>query len=160
MISYEHLHEVEHVELLSPARRPVSELLPAFEGLGFTIHDDVVTLDRTGKIPPWQSSTIVAVHVQCDGEDVYGFDEGEWNVIQLRYLFASLPYELSEKFVDVAFNVSKNLFTPVVYKGAEIDAEGLRARFAQVRADLLARTREDAGSEALAILIHSTYPRR
>jgi hypothetical protein len=38
-------------------------------------------------------------------------------------------------------------------------AESLRREFDKIRDDLLAQIEEDAGTEQLAILIHSTYPR-
>jgi hypothetical protein len=160
MTMNESLHEVEYVELRMPSLRPVSELLDEFEDLGFTLHDDVVSLDRTDRTPPWQHSSIVEVEVRCDGEEVFGFDEGAWDVVRLKYLFATLPFELADTFIDAVFELSKRLSTPLIYRGNEIDANGLKARFAQVRSEVLASTGEDAGSEGLAILIQSMYRQR
>ena len=158
-MDYEYLHEVEIAELRSVAKRPVSELLPAFRSLGFTLHDDVVSLDRGGKIPPWQHTSIVEVEVQCEGEEVLGFEEGEWDVLHLKYLFATLPFELAETFIDVVFQLAGKLETSVTYRGVEVDASELKERLIRTCDELLSETGEDAGSEALAILIHSTYPR-
>lgn len=159
-MNYEYLHEVEHVELPTPIKRPVAELLSVFKSLGFAIHDDVASLDRNEKIPPWQHSSIVEVKVQRDGEEVFGFEEGEWDELRCEYLFAYLPYELTERFVEVVFALSRLLSTPVKYRGACVDEHELKDRFTQIRADLLSETGVDAGSEWLAILIHGTYPRR
>ncbi|PQO30430.1 hypothetical protein DTL21_24050 [Bremerella cremea] len=158
-MDYEYLHEIECVELRSVAKRPVTELLPEFRSLGFTLHDDVVSLDRKGKIPPWQHTSIVEVEVQCEGDEVFGFEEGEWDVLQLKYLFATLPFELADRFIDVVFQLAGKLEASVTYRGVEVDASGLKERFAFICDELLSETGEDAGSEGLAILIHSTYPR-
>lgn len=160
MTSYEYLHEVEEVELQANPARPVHELLPMFRSLGFTLHDDVVSLDRRGRVPPWQCDSIVEVEVRSGGEEVYGFEDGEWDAIRLRYLFATLPADLIDRFIDVVFAVSHALSLPVHYRGAEVDEASLRRLFAEVQADLAAETGEEPGSQSLAILIHSTYPRR
>lgn len=159
-MTYEYLHELEQVEITTPNRRPLAELLPLFLQLGFTLHDDVVSLDRKGKIPPWQHSSIVEVETRCNGEEVFGFKEGVWDSILLRYLFATLPYELTDTFVDVTYAVSRKLSLPVKLRGVEIDEVMLRECFSKIREDLTSETGMDAGSEELAIWIHSTYPRR
>ncbi len=160
IMSYEYLHEVEKVELCSQVARPTAELPLIFRKLGFTLHDDVVSFDRHGKIPPWQHSSIVEVEVSHNGEEVFGFDEGEWDSIRLKYLFATLPYELADKFVKVAFSVSKELVLPLRHAGMIVDEMTLQRHFAEIGKELLDQTGEEAGSEGLAILIHSTYPRR
>ena len=114
MTDYDYLHEIEHVELRSAFRRPLSELLPLFKELGFTLHYDVLTLDREGTIPPWESSSIVSVETRCTGKDVSDFDDGEWDTIRLSYLFATLPFYLTSIFVDIAFTVAKRLFLPIL----------------------------------------------
>ncbi len=159
-MSYEYLHEVERVELCSQVARPTAELPLIFRKLGFTFHDDVVSFDRHGKMPPLQHSSIVEVEVLRNGEEVFGFDDGEWDAIRLKYLFATLPYELVDTFVKVAFSVSKELVLPLRYSGTIVDEMTLQRHFAEIRKDLLGQTGEDAGSERLAILIHSSYPRR
>lgn len=159
-MEYDYLHEVEQVELRSPNSRSLSELPTTFKQLGFTIHDDVLCLDRIGKVPPWQHCSIAEVEVQRNGEEVFGFDEGDWDLIRLKYFFATVPYELAERFIAAALAISRNLLLPVRYDSSEVDEAFLRQQFAKVRADLLAETGEDAGSEGLAILIQSRYPRR
>ena len=81
-------------------------------------------------------------------------------MILLKYLYATLPHELTGRFVDVVFAVSRSLALPVSFKGAEISEARLRELFEQAQTEVLTETGEDAGSEGLAILIHKTYPRR
>src|SRR4051794_279088 len=116
-MEYENLHEFETVELRSATMRATSELLPVFERLGFTLHDDVVSLDRKGVIPPWQHPSIVEVEILGGNQEVFGFDDGKWDVIRLKYLFASLPFELVDQFIEVVFRLSRELSIPVNSRG-------------------------------------------
>lgn len=159
-MDFRYLHEVELVEFLSDHPRPLSELVPIFTALGFTVHDDVVSLDRSGRIPPWQHSSLVEVEVLRDGEELFGFEEGEWDTIQLKYLFASLPFEKSVEFLNTVEAIAKALAIVPRYRGSETDVSTLSNEFERIRDELLTETGEDPGSEGLAILIHSTYPRR
>ena len=159
-MNYDYLHEVESVELHSPIRRPLSELPRLFRPLGFVVHDDVLSLDRDDKVPPWQHSSTVEIEVQRDSKEVFGFRAGEWDVVCFRYLFATLPYELTDRFIEVAVAASARLSLPMISNGRPVDEDALRQWFAQIREELLTETGEEPGSEGLAILIHSTYPRR
>ena len=73
-MDYDKLHEVEVVTLRSESPRPLSELLPIFTSQGFTLHDDVVSLDRGDQVPPWQHAAVVEVECQLQGQEVFGFD--------------------------------------------------------------------------------------
>jgi len=156
---YDYLHEAEVVELQSETPRPLSELLQLFTSLGFTIHDDVVSQDRKDTVLPWQHSSVVEVETQLRGEEVFGFDNGEWDVILLRYLFASLPFENVDKFIENAVKIRNRLGLQLIFRGKPIESESLRCEFGKIRDGLLAETGSVAGSEELAILIDSTYPR-
>lgn len=160
MTNYTHLYEVEQVEICLKVPRPIAELAPIFLKLGFTFHDDIVSLDRHERIPPWQHSSVVEIELLFRGDEVYGFDEGEWDTMRIKYLFASLPFELSDKFLEIAFLIGNELSLPLTQAGAAIDQMWLRQRFNWIRQELLDKTGEEPGSEGLAILIHSTYPRR
>lgn len=159
-MDYSYLHEIECVELRSVTPRRAVELIPVFKQCGFTFHDDVVSLDRKGRVPPWQHPSIVEVEVQRSGEEVFGFEEEEWDTIQLKYLFASLPFELVDEFVESVMAVSNQLGITPTRHGKEVSADGLRLAFAELREELIREAGDDAGSEGLAIFIHSTYPRR
>jgi hypothetical protein len=79
----------------------LGELIRFFRSQGFALHDDVVSLDRKGKVPPWQHSSIVEVQTEFCGEEVFGLDEdGLWDCLSLKFLVASLPFELVERFVQ------------------------------------------------------------
>lgn len=158
-MNFKHLHEVEFVEMHSNTKRPVSELLPIFRSLGFSLHDDVVSLDRKGRIPPWQARSIIDVEVLCGKEEVFGFGEGEWDDLRFSYLFASLPFELAERFIEIVFQLSDKLEMSVTYHGGEVIASELKSEFSLRKDELFSETGEEPGSEALAILIQSTYPR-
>jgi hypothetical protein len=159
-MDYAHLHEIEVVKFRSPSPRPVAELLAVFASQGFTLHEDVVSLDRTGKFPPWQHPSVVEVEVLHEGEEVFGFEEGLWDTIELKYLVASLPFENTNRFLDVVATTSRSLGIPPEFKGEETTLDTIRSEFTRIRDELRAETGEDAGSERLAILIQSTYPRR
>jgi hypothetical protein len=159
-MAYEYLHEVEVVTLRSETPRPLSELLPVFTSQGFTLHDDVVSLDRGDTVPRWQHPSVVEVECQREDEEVFGFDEGEWDAVLLKYLFASLPFDNVDQFINVVVETSKRLGIRPEFQGQPVDGESLKREFNTIRDQLLSETGEDAGSEQLAILIHSTYPRR
>ena len=159
-MDYEKLHEVEVVTLRSESPRPLSELLPIFTSQGFTLHDDVVSLDRGDQVPPWQHAAVVEVECQLEGQEVFGFDEGEWDAVLLKYLFASLPYQCVDQFIDVVDAISKRLGLQPEFHGRLVDRESLKEEFDRIRNELILETGEEAGSEQLAILIQSTYPRR
>ena len=158
-MDFKYLHEVEFVEIHSITKRPVSRLLPIFRGLGFILHDDVVSLDRKERIPPWQHTSIIEVEVLCDKEEVFGFREGDWDALYLEYHFATLPFELAERFIEIVFQLSVKLETTVMYQGVNVIASELKRQFSLIHDELYSETGEEPGSEGLAILIQSTYPR-
>ncbi len=159
-MDYAYLHEVEIVAFQSPTSRPLAELLTVFLGQGFTLHDDIVSLDRKDRSPPWQHCSLVEVEVRHGGVEVFGFDEGSWDLIELKYLFASLPYDNVKRFLEVVATTSGLLGIPPEFKGEKTTLDSLASEFSRIRDELRANTGEDAGSEGLAILIQSTYPRR
>ena len=159
-MDFGYLHEVEVVELRAEKPRPLAELLPIFLSRGFTLHDDILSLNREGDVPPWQHTSIIEVEIQRSGKEVFGFDEGEWDCIQLRYLFASLPYDLVRPFIESVFSISQELRICPLFRHEAVNAIDLATKFDELREELTGETGEDAGSEALAIFIQGTYPRR
>ncbi len=160
LMDYSYLHEVELVELVAATPRSVVALVPVLKSCGFTFHDDVVSLDRNGRIPPWQHSSVVEVEIQRDGKEVFGFERGQWDSIQLKYLFASLPFDLVDEFLKAVIAVADQLGITPTRHGRNVTADDLKKAFSEVREELIRETGDDAGSEGLAIFIHSTYPRR
>ena len=70
--------------------------------------------------------------------------------------------EIHSVFTGIAGSHIRSLnshgMTPI--KNKEVTADDLRQGFAAVREELIRETGDDAGSEGLAIFIHSTYPGR
>ena len=153
-------HEEECIEFRAEIARPVRELRSLFKRLGFTFHDDVVSLDREGSIPPWQHTSIVEVEIQREGKELVGLNEGTWDTVQLKYLFATLPFELTDLFIATVEQVSAELRIAPRFNGIQTTISDLKQRFKQINSELLENTGETAGSESLAILIQSSYPRR
>lgn len=158
-MDYSYLHEVERVRLSSSAPRPLAELPAVFASQGFKLHDDVLSLDRGGNIPPWQHPSIVEVAVFHEDEEVFGFDEGVWDAIELTYLFASLPFENVERFLAVVAATCEQLSLCPEFRGKATTLGSLRVEFDKIKDEVQSQTGEMPGSEGLAILIHSTYPR-
>ncbi|WP_182868452.1 hypothetical protein [Stieleria mannarensis] len=158
-MTFEYLHEQEVVAFRSSTRRPLAELLPTFTSQGFALHDDTVSLDRSDNVPPWQHPSIVEVECQLDGDEVFGFDEGEWDTLLMKYLFASVPFEFVDQFVDVVITTGRLLGIEPKFHGNPVSGESLKEKFERIREQLLSETGELAGSEQLAIIIQSTYPR-
>jgi hypothetical protein len=159
MSRFDYLHEVETVTIQAEEPQSIAALLPLFKRLGFSLHDDVLSLDRSDRNPPWQHSSIVEVELLHNGEEVFDVED-YWDTMHIKYLFASLPYELAEKFVEVAFSISKSLSLPLIHRGEVVTSILLRQRFMSYKEEILAETGDEPGSESLAILIQSTYPRR
>ena len=88
-MEFEYLHEVVCVELQSTVSRPLFELSQVFENLEFTLHDDVVIFDRNGNIPLWQRTSVISVEITLEGEEVFGFEEGEWDTIRAQVFVLS-----------------------------------------------------------------------
>src|SRR5262249_6750946 len=102
----------------------------------------------------------VEVEVRYHNEEVFGFGDGEWDELRLKYLFASLPFEASEQFIRSVAITSEHLRIASEFRGQITDALRLRKDFEEIRADLVSAIGDEPGSESLAILIQSTYPRR
>lgn len=158
MIDLERLHEVVSVTLEPAELRQSSELASCLSSLGFSNHGDLFSLDRRDSVPPWQHASIVEVYVYRSGEVVY--DEKGWDKIRLDYLFAFLPVELSDVFIDVAFAVSDVLGVPVLYRKEVVERDELASALKRFSDELMEDWYETPGSEELAILIAGTYPRR
>ena len=151
------LHEEVVVVLCSDRLLRIHDARESMVALGFKRHDDVWSLDRTGLVPTWQHGSIVELDFLNDGTEVYANES--WDAIQCRYLFASLPLNCIPFFVDVVFALSDKLLLSVSLGGRTARREDLLKHFEQCAGDLQSEFGEVPGSESLAILIQSTYPR-
>lgn len=155
---YSRLHEVECVEYSATVPVRMGVLHNALSSLRFCLHEDVYSLDRKGRIPPWQHPSIAEVHVYLGDKDVYGV-AGEWNRVELRYLFPVLPVECWRGFRTAAIELSHRLDIPMVHNGLVVDGDGLDDCFRLWCNELQRVYGETPGSESLAIYIQGTYPR-
>lgn len=160
MIDYSYFHELETIELNARSIRSISDLLPIFKSLKFTLYEDVVYLDRKKPFPLWQSSSIVSVDVLLGGKQVYGFRKGKWDSIHLHYLLATLPFELADCFIDVAFKIASQLQIEPIYRGNVVTENDVRLAFSSAREELIRETYCEPGSEWLRAMIAESYPRR
>src|SRR5262249_15015399 len=126
---------------------------------GFTLHDDVLSFDRTDHVPPWQHSSIAEVEFRYRGDEVFGFKTGFWDLVTLQYLFASLPIEFATTFAEIVEKVALKLDLSAEYRGATADKLMLQNAFQEHYEEVLSETGDEPGSESLAIFIQSTYPR-
>jgi len=159
MSEFAYLHKLEIVTFQSPREVQLSDALPVFRSQGFTLHDDVLSLDRRGRIPPWQHLSIVEVEFQHNQEEVFGFEGGIWDSVSLKYLFASLPFELTDTFVKVVERTEQGLGIMPRYAGEAVKTADLKRAFDKHREELLHETAAEPGSESLAVFIQGTYPR-
>jgi len=159
MSKFDYLHEVEVASFTARSPRPLIELLGFFKSQGFTLHDDVVSLDRKGKLPPWQHSSIVEVQTELQGEEVFGFEEGSWDCLKLKYLFASLPFELVDRFIRVVENTRDFLSISPEFLGKLVSGADLKLEFEHFKKEVVSEIGDEPGSESLAIFIQTTYPR-
>lgn len=159
MKDYDYLHEIEVVTFQLSSPRPVRELLRLFTSQGFDLHDDVFSLDRKDRVLPWQHSSIAEVAIECGGREVFEFQDGVWDCLKLKYLFATLPFECVESFVQVVVAASRALGIIPEFRGRPTNTIELRNEFERMKAELIAEVGDEPGSESVAIFIRTTYPR-
>lgn len=159
-MEFDYLHEVEDVVLTSYAKRPCAALWNLFSEQGFTLYEDVFSLDRPRKpkLPLWQSEAFVDVDIFSDENPIYEPDE-EWNKVVLKYLLATQPRSGIAIFSKHASEISARLDIPMTFKGKVVTSEELEKQLNNFADELTAQVGEP-GSEDVAIVIQSTYPRR
>lgn len=156
---YDWLHEVEKVDIAAGQFQELSALLGLFLDLGFTLHDDVVSFDRVDFVHPWQHTSIVEVMVLHNGEEVFGFDDGIWNAMTLKYLTPNLPQDCVRVFSNKVIAVASALETHALYRGRPISEQVLFQELTDCCNDIRTHSSLEVGSEELAKLIRCTYPR-
>ena len=156
---FDRLHEAETVTLTSHEDRPIAALQLILLSLGFILHEDVFSMDRVDKCPPWQSTLIIQVELLLNGIEVFDLD-GNWNELRLRYLFASVPSDLIDRFCDTVMELARRLQLTPHLNGHPITRKELDDHFRKCLEELESEFGETPGSESVAILIQSTYPRK
>lgn len=158
-MNFDDLHEVEEVILQAGSYRACKTLWPLLLELGYTLRDDIFSINRAKKPPTpiWQTKTLVSVYIHFDDSEVYSLED-RWNSISLKYLLATQPRTGISMFTKHAADLAGRLSIPLVYKGNEVTQDRLNALFEAI-ADEVTEQIAEPGSEDLAIVIESTYPR-
>ena len=158
-MKYDYLHEYEDVFFRPASPSPCAKLWTLLKSAKCTLNDESFTFDRESrpKLPEWQSETIFSVHIYSDGTEVFDANE-EWDLLKCRYLLATQPARYIVVFVDKIEAFSRALGLPIIYKGDEVTIESLKSTLMKI-ADQLTIDIAEPGSEDLAIVIESTYPR-
>ena len=157
-MNYDYLHETETVRFEADQPRSCRDLARILRRLGFTRHEDVFSLDRKGRIEPWEFSSWADVDMLLNGEETFNLG-GQWDTVNLVYLLATLPREGISTFVTAATQVSESLGLPMKYKDQVVGAKELEEAL-NACADELEREVGEPGSQTVNIFIQSTYPRR
>ena len=159
-MQYDYLHEYEDVFFRPVTPQPCSKLWAFLKSLKCTLNDESFSFDRDtkSKLPGWQSETIFAVHVYSNGKEVFDADE-EWDLLKCRYLLATQPSEYIDVFVYKIDALSSKLDLLPIYKDSEVNTHSLKVCLIEI-ANRLSIDIAEPGSEDLAIVIESTYPRK
>jgi len=157
LMNYDFLHEAEEVYLVSESPRQCSIIHSIPEQLGYTLHENVYSLERPEPIPPWQSESFVLVDILSGASEVYQPWE-TWDTIKLVCLLATLPGDAITRFVASVSHVSCLLEIPMTHAGKVVTALKLEQALVDC-ADELRRNVGEPGTESVAIYIESTYPR-
>jgi hypothetical protein len=155
--TYDYLHEAEDVWLVSPAVRWCAELWPVFKDVGFALDDDVFVLDRTGKIPLWQTRSIASAYILRGDREVYD-EHGQWDRLKLRHLLATLPADTLSIFVEAATGVADRLRLPMLFRNEQVTKDLLYRNLEKCVSELRQQVGEP-GSKEVAAAIELTYPR-
>ena len=158
MNKYEYLHEVEDVWIVSEISKSCAELWSLLEDLGISLDEDVFTIDRFGKLPLWQSRSVVVVRVLEGEQEVYEKD-ARWNRLNMRYLLATLPANAVNFFVEKVAAVADKIGLPMLYRDRIVSKVDLRKEL-ELCIEELRSIIGEPGSKEVAAAIERTYPRR
>jgi len=159
-------HEKESVILRGTVRRSRGDLARYLRGLGFQAIDDFYTYPRPGRLPKWQSLDLLSVDVLIQGKAVYETEDDvadgvatEWDSLRCDYLLATLPRECIVRAVALVGEICGSWQLELTYAESAVDSSELLARWNEIASNLASKY-APPGSEELAILIASSYPRR
>jgi hypothetical protein len=159
------IHESETVLLRANQSWPRAELHGLLTRRGYLSIDDFYSLDRRGKIPPWQSVSVVAIDVLRQTEPVYESEEDvlegkstTWDELKAEFLLATLPEELIETFCAEIEALAAAFSLQPICAGIECLPAQLATTLKKHAAEL-AHHHAPCGSKELAILIQESYGR-
>jgi hypothetical protein len=156
-------HESETIILRGRRCWPRNELHAFLVELGFKAEDDFYHIQRKGKLPVWQSSTMLSLDVQLNGGAIYATEEdvaegtaGNWDTLVGKYLMATVPAECIAPVVQIIFRICERFDLQAMYHGRQHSESELIQALTTV-ADELTASLDKPGSETLAILIEQSY---
>lgn len=103
-------------------------------------------------------TSLVAVYIFNDEVEVYE-PEVQWNKLVLKYLLATQPRAGILLFSTHVTEISKRLNIPMTFRGKLVTHEELERSLNSIADELTAEIGEP-GSQDVAIVIESTYPRK
>ena len=126
-------HESEVIEFRSPVSKPCSELWKSLKDTGFNLAEDVWFLQRDEPVENWQSVSYGSVSVFFQNEELFLTTEEandpdekpQWDKVEIKYLLATLPEEMVDRFVAKIESLAVKLELPIRYKNEEISAANL-----------------------------------
>lgn len=158
-------HEKEVITLVAGEPQSRQELHVFLTGRGFTSEDDFYYLARRDVPKPWQSISVMTVHVanrgldSCEIEDAGEVKTGLWEELSVDYLMATLPAPFIQKCAAECKSLAARFDLRIKLANIPVKPGGLLPALQQI-ADNLTAELDEPGSESLRILIEMSYPRR
>jgi hypothetical protein len=132
---------------------------------GYEAIDDFYHLSRDGKVPIWQSTSIVTINVLAGGKAIYETDEDidefgstPWNQLHCEYLLATLPREFLGVFVREIELISHKFQLSVLLNDQQVTIPELSAKI-NVLADEMTGVYGEPGAKEVRIAIEELYRR-
>jgi len=152
------LHEEETVTFGADRSRPCSELWALLKNICFTLEEDVFVYLRTEKdVAPWQHDAVIEIEILAGDDEVFS-RSGKWDTLNVIYPLGRVPMSEMPLVVQKAAEIAQHLALPMVQRGSVVNSDELTERLNEYAAELT-DTAGAPGSEELAILIESRYPR-
>lgn len=159
-MNFDKFHEIEEVWLFPRSVLKWRELKEVLKNAGLKYYDDRFTLLRKGRVPVWQSRSIVDVSFFLNEREIFDPEcpGAAWDRLRLSYLLATLPPQFVATYVEVVFSVAAQLQADVFSRGkliGEAELQEMLAKSMEEVEQILGRP----GTEEVAIQIEMTYPR-
>lgn len=156
-------HERELIYLDSSQDQSRRELHKFLKDNGFKSIDDFYVLDRKGRVPPWQSRTLISIDIANSNDSIYETEEDiedgkpqDWRRLKIACLLASLPKECLPLFTNTIGKISEHFDLRISFLGQEATLESLEFELHRL-ANEVEVAFFPCGSEELAIAIQNEY---
>lgn len=160
MIQYfEKFHEKEKFVLTSSNKYFLHNLRTVLKKFSFEEMGDFFFLDRKTD-NSWQSVNLTDIEVYDDDRKLGLHKEESWNKLIFDYMFATLPFESTSKFLDIIFTIASEFNLIVAHRDNVCSREDLERMFNKYRDDVQNTLQGEPGSEIVRINILMSYPRK